>query len=134
MRVAVAMEVSVQRDDKITFLFRKTMLDIRLICRKFILAEISMKNETLMEIDKCLRGYDLMLIETGGRYDGQGILDKCLVLSELYIDTGGCIDNLYHIAATIIKEYEKIQKNHQWKYYDNMVELLNTYVDKLRTK
>jgi len=69
-----------------------------------------MENETLMKINKRLRDYDLMIIETGGRYDGQGILNECLELNNSYIDAGGCINDLTHMTDAIINEYEEMYR------------------------
>ncbi|MDR0286880.1 MAG: hypothetical protein LBI03_04110 [Clostridiales bacterium] len=83
----------------------------------------------LTEIDKLLRGYELMVIETGGRYDGQGIVDKCLVLAREYMDGNVSRENLELLVDTITTEYAAFN---EWKYREKMLVVLNEFKDGLQ--
>jgi len=88
------------------------------------------KDELPTEIDRKLRGYDLMLIETQGRYNGESIISECLVISKEYISYSGNRDSLLNVVDAIITEYTEF---HEWKYRDKMLGLLNLFKDNLQT-
>jgi hypothetical protein len=90
-----------------------------------------MEKEAVLRIEKLLRGYDLMLIETGGKYDGKGILSECSTLSNSFLLSGGCLNDLYQMIDSVIEEYQEMQRNHQWKYFESFIKLLNAYKNQL---
>ena len=56
----------------------------------------------LEKIDKRLRGYDCMLIETGGKYDGKSLINECLFLSLEYLQSGGNKENISLLLKEIL--------------------------------
>ena len=52
------------------------------------------RNQLLNKINERLRGYDLMVIETGGWYDGKDVIDDCLSFASEYLRKNGNKDNL----------------------------------------
>lgn len=88
------------------------------------------EKQILSKINKCLREYDLMLIETGGWYDGQSIIEECLALSRIYVNITDNKENLNLLLNTIINEYENFN---EWKYSENMIRLLKNFKNELGT-
>jgi len=84
----------------------------------------------LEKIDKYLRGYDCMLIETGGKYDGKGIIEECVALTVEYLRIGGNKGSLSLLIEKLVTEYENYK---DWAYLEKMMRLLNKYEAELHT-
>ena len=93
---------------------------------------MNQKENLFSKIDESLRGYDLMLIETGGRFDGKDLLKQCIALSKEYINIGCNKKDLVSLVNAIIRQYVDCR---DWKYYNDMMNLLSTYkniIEKLK--
>lgn len=84
----------------------------------------------LEKIDECLRGYDCMLIETGGKYDGKSLIDTCLFMSSEYLQSGGNKEDISLVLKEILSVYEDAK---EWKYLEKMLGFLNEFNKALHT-
>ncbi len=91
---------------------------------------MSNKIEILLEIENCLRGYDCMLIETGGRYDGKENVDRCVILASAYLKSGNNKEDIIFLVDTIMSEFKE---DTSWKYQKKMIDFLANFKNALST-
>lgn len=64
------------------------------------------ENSHLKKIDKRLRQYDGMLVETGERYDGVSLVERFLDTAKEFLNDGGNIDTLLLLVDNTIDYYK----------------------------
>jgi len=86
-------------------------------------------NQSAREIDKLLRGYDCMLVETGGTCDGKNLLRESLAIAKTHIENYGSKETLILVIDNIIDEYKGFTN---WKHLEAMMNLLNNFKSELQ--